>query len=113
MQIKDYKQVLHPVVGSGKIYKKDKDCERILCAAIQIRKSKDGEPIVIGGYRHCDCFRTASKLGYMAYIDQDEQGFITSKGRFVDRKEAKQIAKQANQLIRLTDFKHLISEDIY
>ena len=45
-----------------------KDCERILCAAIQIRKSKDDEPIVIGGYRHVDCFRAASKLGYMAYI---------------------------------------------
>ena len=49
------------------------DSERILCAAIQIRKNKNDEPIVIGGYRHGDCFRAASKLGYMAYIDQNEQ----------------------------------------
>lgn len=89
------------------------DNERILCAAIQIRKSKDAKPIVIGGYRHGDCFTAASRLGYTAYIDQDEQGFITSEGRFVDRKEAKQIAKQAGQLIRNSMFTHLISEDIY
>ena len=89
------------------------DSERILCAAIQIRKSKDDEPIVIGGYRHGECFEAASKLGYMAYIDQDEQGFITSTGRFVNRKEAKMIAKQAEQLIRNSEFESLISEDIY
>ena len=89
------------------------DSEKILCAAIQIRKNKDDEPIVIGGYRHGDCFNTVFKLGYTAYIDQEEQGFITSKGRFVNRKEAKTIAQQANQLIRNSEFKSLISEDIY
>lgn len=28
----------------------------------------------------------------------DQQGFITNKGRFVDRKEALEIAKQNNQI---------------
>ncbi len=112
MQIKNHKQI-RPIVEADKIYEKDKDCERILCAAIQIKINKNSKPIIIGGYRHGDCFRAVSKLGYTAYIDQDEQGFITSKGRFVNRKEAKALAKQANQLIRLSDFENLISEDIY
>ena len=55
----------------------------------------------------------AIKMGYLNYISQDEQGFLTSKGRFVDRKEAKIIAKNANQLLRDSIFENLISEDIY
>lgn len=31
-----------------------------------------------------------------------EQGFLTNKGRFVDRKEAMKIAKAQNQVIRLS-----------
>ncbi len=85
--------------------------ERILCAAIKI--SIDDESIIISGYRHSDCFNIIHKLCPNKYINQDEQGFLTSSGRFVDRKVAKKIAKQANQLIRDSVFSELISEDIY
>lgn len=88
-----------------------KSTEYILCAAIKI--DVDNEPIVISGYRHGDCFNIIHKLYPNKYINQDEQGFLTSSGRFVDRIEAKKIAKQADQLIRDSAFSSLISEDIY
>lgn len=87
--------------------------EYILCAAISLSIRDNEPPIVIGGYRHGDCFTTAINMGYANYISQDKQGFITSTGRFVDRKEAKVIARNANQLLRDSVFENLISEDIY
>jgi len=87
--------------------------EYILCAAIALSVRNDEPPVIIGGFRHGECMTAAIKMGYSNYISQDEQGFLTSKGRFVDRKEAKVIAKNANQLIRDSIFENLISEDIY
>lgn len=87
--------------------------EYILCAAISLPIRDNEPPIVIGGYRHGDCFATAINMGCSNYISQNKQGFITSTGRFVDRKEAKVIARNANQLLRDSVFENLISEDIY
>ena len=87
--------------------------EYILCAAIALSIKDDEPPVIIGGFRHGECMTNAIKMGYSNYISQDEQGFLTSKGRFVSRKEAKIIAKNANQFIRDSVFENLISEDIY
>lgn len=88
-----------------------KSTEHILCAAIKI--DVGDETLIISGYRHGDCFNIVHKLCPNKYINQDEQGFLTSSGRFADRIEAKKIAKQADQLIRESVFSKLISEDIY
>ena len=37
-------------------------------------------------------------IGNSAMIDFEQMGFITSKGRFVDRFEAKKLAVEANQI---------------
>lgn len=45
-----------------------------------------------------------------------EQGFLTNKGIFVDRKEAMKIAKEQGQIIRLSGSPNadiLFSEDLY
>ena len=42
-----------------------------------------------------------------------EQGFLTSKNRFVDRKEALKIAKKHNNINKLVDNDELYSEDIF
>ena len=74
--------------------------EVIVCAAIKF-KLGDYQEVVIPMIRHF------SPDGYcvMAAIEQsgkflleESQGFITNYGRFVDRKEALQIAKQNNQI---------------
>lgn len=101
--------------------------EWILCAAIHyddgeinIRRTCKNYPktgIVICGYRHPDIIGilpTNNSLRNDGKEYKCTQGFITSKGRFVDREEAYLIAKKADQL--LNDFEgksKLFSEDIY
>lgn len=87
--------------------------EYILCAAISIPVEGKEEPVVIGGYRHSSCFISALNLECISYKTPYEDGFITSTGRFVDCKEAKEIARNANQLLREPLYDELMSEDIY
>lgn len=98
--------------------------EYILCAAVWF---KDGKPyehqpininmgIVVCGQRHHNCLFTAWALrkGLTSLSEangKNIQGFLTSKNRFVDRKEAGQIAYKAEQIGKLTDC--LFSEDLY
>lgn len=85
--------------------------EFILCAAINFNC------IIICGHRHSDCYITLINL-LVKWPKQEhlpcreKQGFLTSKNRFVDRKEAYLIALEANQ-IKPTETKILISEDLY
>lgn len=60
------------------------------------------------GRRHNDILARFGK----ANLDAIKQGFYTSYGRFVNREEALQIAKDAGQ-IQETDSKLLFSEDLY
>ena len=97
--------------------------EYILCAAIlfhdeQVRKHQPRNVktgFVICGRRHHNCFMTNAILGPVKV--KTTQGFITSKDRFVDRKEAGEIAFKAKQIdIPLLDNGErviLISEDLY
>ena len=94
---------------------------RIVCAAIKCRISGT----LFLGVRHFDHIMNVAVINFghnilqEAYIpnckkEEYEQGFIDSKGNFVDRKEACTIAKKANQIIK----KHppedqLFSEDLY
>lgn len=91
--------------------------EFILCAAI-----KHGE-VIISGHRHGNCYSVFSKLtGSYDSADmpgREDQGFLTSKNRFVDRKEAYRIAKANNQIVWGADATEngddsiLISENLY
>ena len=90
--------------------------EYILCAAIHW---DDGKPyphqptetgIVYCGYRHCDIFQQRERGSFRGM----EQGFLTSRKRFVGRKEAAFIAVTAGQ----TDIgeirgRELFSEELY
>lgn len=103
--------------------------EYILCAAIHY---DDGEininrrcknypktGIVICGFRHPDIIGilpTNNSMRNDGKVYKCTQGFITSKGRFVDRIEAYKIAKREGQLLVGADFEgkvQLFSEDIY
>ncbi len=58
--------------------------EFCVCAAI---KTQDG--LIIRGHRHADCYRTLSnRPDYKNHVKLFiiEEGFITSRNRFVDRK---------------------------
>jgi hypothetical protein len=84
--------------------------ERIVCAAN--RKRFTGE--VMLGLRHHDSFMR----GMNTEGDPVDQGFMTNKGRFVDRKEGWSIAVKNNQIVRrvggdTTNGGTLYSENLY
>lgn len=94
--------------------------EHIICAAVWF---DDGvahvhQPvprgIVVGGWRHHACIEAVSSLAQghgEVYVAQRDQGFLTSRGRFVGREEAAKIAWDAGQTARA--LASLTSEDLY
>lgn len=70
------------------------------------------------GHRHHNCIGTFAEIYGFPYNEKaleirntEEQGFMTSKNRFVDRKEAGIIAYNAKQTETLIERLH--SEDLY
>ncbi len=85
--------------------------ERILHAAV---KTVTGYAVL--GKCHADCFYSGHNMGLKMSNKVDDQGFVTNKGRYVDRKTAARIAKRAGQLDtkdRKRKVLHLLSEDIW
>lgn len=91
--------------------------EFILCASL------DYHGKIVSAHRHSDCYELLRKL-IPKITDEDlpkreNQGFLTSFNRFVDRKEAWGIAKENNQIqfgLDVSDFGEnsiLISENLY
>jgi len=87
--------------------------EKIICAAVKINDE------IFKGHRHCHALEAMrDKLSYTMNRQQmnvlnEEQGFITSENRFVDRVEAMLIAIEAGQ-VNISKSKELLySEDLY
>ena len=105
--------------------------ERIICAAvwykeILIKKEipyQSTNPIncptglVFSGHRHGQCIYTKCAVTGLRACEsgENEQGFLTSKNRFVIREEALIIALEQNQVINLREVRgdRLFSEDLY
>jgi hypothetical protein len=100
--------------------------EYIICAAIHFNdgKTHTHQPknieigFVVTGRRHHNCFKTAFILAgeevtkeYCRLKGNAIQGFVTSKDRFVDRKEGAEIAFTAGQIDKPTTC--LFSEHLY
>lgn len=96
--------------------------EWILCAAIYYpddkaesivhRPRNTPKGLVVCGHRHCTCINmyfdmTLKRTAIVAHVE----GFLTSKNRFVDRKEAAKIAFDAGQVPEL--YEGLLSEHLY
>jgi len=109
--------------------------EWILCASIYVDTGKADPPrrsfmypatgLLFSGWRHGDCLMQLSEWRerltdeeietieriHPGQINGSRQGFLTSRGRWVDREEAGDIARAAGQFDQLT--KILYSDDIY
>lgn len=95
--------------------------EHILCSAIWYQDGKKyaHQPfniesgVVVCGLRHCNCYGVLAGLVGESYDVKltHNQGFLTSKNRFVDRKEAAEIAFKIKQITFET--KGLFSEDLW
>lgn len=105
--------------------------ETIICSAIWYKELKLKKPqvlepfnyrpnncdkgVVLCGWRHANClYQMVAITGLKNHqAGESVQGFLTNKNRFVDRKEAMEIAKKQNQLINSNPGRVLFSEDIY
>lgn len=107
--------------------------EYILCAAIwykelplikpELLQMRGSAPynvdkgIVFCGWRHPNCLYQKCAITGLRDAESGEniQGFLTNTNRFVDRKEALIIAKNADQIIDLENVRgdRLHSEDLY
>jgi len=66
--------------------------EFIICSAI------NANGIIIAGKRHIDCYNTLRQLNNIEQNGREDQGFLTSHNRFVNHKEAWNIALINNQI---------------
>lgn len=81
--------------------------ERIIHAAV---KSEIGIKIFFGKC-HADCFYKGQNMGIRMSGKAEYQGFLTNKGRYLNRSEAAKVAFEQGQISRPTS--HLISEDLW
>ena len=73
--------------------------ERIASACIRYKRKSDPDKYWYAVHtNHANCYHISSFLEIYDRYDEAE-GFQTEDGRFVDRREAYQIAKNAGQLI--------------
>lgn len=91
--------------------------EIVICAAIRMH---DG--YIVRGHRHMDCIRTARGIPRYKELDYavhgEDQGFVTSLNRYVDRKEGLKLQKDAGipsaARAHGDDYRtQLYSEDLY
>jgi len=54
--------------------------------------------IVFTGARHCEIIKYLVRLGYKPPIPNNEQGFITHKGKFLSRPIARSEARNCGQI---------------
>lgn len=97
----------------------DNSKEYILCAALKRKEPKEIDTywaetndihLIEIGYRHPDIRdRFLSEVS----MSPRDQGFYTSKGRFVSRVEAMKIAKECGQIPEWHNNTILFSEDLY
>jgi hypothetical protein len=94
--------------------------EYVLCAAIHyddgIERPHPPRNLTTGlcasGWRHHNCFTVLNAaLPNRDKIGREVQGFLTSKGRFIDRKEAGQLAFDSGQIEEVSA--RLFSEDVW
>jgi hypothetical protein len=83
-------------------------------AAVTIFDYRQNKEILIPCHRHCDAFWILKEFGYNVNVDykQCKQGFLTDKGEFLNRVEAKKHAQACGQIVD-TEFSELYSEDLW
>ena len=91
----------------------------LLCAAVKFHITATDKEVVVACRRHCEAFNMLRDMGYEPKQGYKTiaQGFITTSGMFLDRKQAYRHAVSCGQLsdtvIRNVLNEELFSEDLY
>lgn len=91
----------------------DANPERIVRAAIRLEPSNAVCSVARPGRHHNVIWDYCDRTGARRFPGEHTQGFLTNTGRFVDRKEALQLAIAAGQTDRGRFDRHLYSEDLW
>ena len=84
---------------------------RIVSAAIRVGDMIASMPAPA---RHGHVLRPLCELNNEICVQPEDYGFLTDAGKFVDRGEAKRIAREAGQLLpRCSPRDELFSEDVW
>lgn len=85
------------------------------CSAIKFYIDYDNFPIIMCGKRHCDILEKMYNLHIQYDKNTSVQGFLTDTNTFVDRYEAFQIARTANQFLpeAKEEYKDVISTELF
>lgn len=89
--------------------------ERIIAATVKYRAKGETEFKYTHGINHSQCFNYLATIelpSALRDMDNEEQGFTTSKARFVSREEAVEIARNSGQLSENFKGNRLTSEDL-
>ena len=87
--------------------------EKIVCAAIRYKRKFHLFYQYVYGKTHADCITKFKELNIPSSkrnLKVEKSGFWTTKGKFVDRVEAKQIALEAGQVSKNYNKDFLYSE---
>lgn len=92
--------------------------EIVICSAVKTTTGK-----ILRGHRHCDCLAAIKRSRFAPSPKAEDQGFITSKNRYVDRAEGYDLQIKAGIKSVNTEFTpaangyctigQLYSEDLY
>ena len=88
---------------------------RITRAAVRIFDKKQNKEIIIPCHRHCDAFLILKEFGYYrSDYDILDQGFLDRDYNFLNRIEAKKVAKKFDQILTTdSNDARLYSEDLW
>ena len=102
---------------NAQVENKTFDKEFILCASLKFHDN------IVSGHRHSDCYELIRKMcpniADTSLPQREDQGFLTSLNRHVDRREGWKIAKENNQIkwglnaFDDNEESQLISENLY
>ena len=86
----------------------------ILCAAVKIHVDATDKDVVIPCRRHCDAFHILRDMGFEPKQGYKTiaQGFITTSGMFLDRKQAYRHAVSCRRLSD-TVMRNVFNEDLF
>ena len=90
--------------------------EICICAAIKFKNVEEDQELIIRGQRHCDCFYNKHNRPDKDFWKECEEGFLTSKNRFVGRVEGRNLMEAVNwESVDREGYRgnSLYSEDLY
>lgn len=87
----------------------------IICAAIKIQIEGLDHETVVPALRHGHVYSLLKDLGYApkTKYKELEQGFLTNKNKFLNRRDALKHAIEHQQISNVTAKEELYSEDLY